>query len=85
MGHPVLDVLEHGFPKCSVRSPRASQEKLRGSANKEYKQEALYPARGALFTMAIQMYSAKFLVRTELLRSNEIDLKKHKLEEREGR
>ena len=26
--------LTHGFPKCSVRSPRASQEKLKGSANK---------------------------------------------------
>ena len=29
--------------------------------------------------MAIQMYTAVFLVHTELLRSNEIDLEKHKL------
>ena len=53
-----------------------------GSASEEYKQEAFYPARGALFAVAIHMYSAVFSVRTELLRSNEIDLKKHKEQER---
>ena len=74
--------LTHDFPKFSVRSPRAPQEKPWVSANEEYKQEAFYPARGALFTMVIQMYSAVFSVRTELLRSNEIDLEKHKLRER---
>ena len=56
-----------------------------GSANEEYKQKAFYPVRGALFTTAIQMYSSVFSVRTELIRSNEIDLEKHKLRERERR
>ena len=41
-----LFALKQGFPKCSVRSPRAPQEKLMDSANKEYKQETFYPARG---------------------------------------
>ena len=73
------NAIDKGFPKCSVRSPRASQEKLRGSANEEYKQEVFYPAPRVLFTMAIPMYRAVFSGRTELLRSNEIDLEKHEL------
>ena len=41
--------LDQGFPKCSVRNPKAPQEKLRGSANEEYKPDGSDPARGALF------------------------------------
>ena len=78
-----MSTLDQGFPKCPVRGPRAPQKKLSGSANEEYKQEAFYLAREVLFTTAKQMYSAVFSVCTELFRSNEIDLKKHKFRERE--
>ena len=67
-----------GFPKVLRSEPQ-------GFASQEYKQEAFYPASGAIFTIAIQMYSAVFSVPTEPFRSNEFDLKKHKLRERERR
>ena len=37
----------HGFPRYFAWNPRALQEKLRNFANKEYKQEAFYPAHEA--------------------------------------
>ena len=55
-----------------------------GSANEDYKQEAFYPARGALFTTAVQMYSALFSVRTELLRSNKLISKSINYESERG-
>ena len=87
MNHGLFDQIYSNpwFPKVILTEPQGSVREAQGSANEKYKQEAFYPARGTLFTMAIQMYCAVLSVRTELLRSNKIDLEKHKLRERERR
>ena len=83
--------LDHVFPKCSIRSLRAPQEKLRGSAReaqglrkRRVQTRSFLSSLRSPFTTATQMYRAVFSVRTELLRSNETDLKKHKLRNRES-
>ena len=87
MNHGLFDQIYSNpwFPKVILTEPQGSVREAQGSANEKYKQEAFYPARGAFFTMAIQMYCAVLSVRTELLRFNKIDLEKHKLRERERR